>query len=119
MWLEKLWAAWSHLEVGPAWRRGLDQTSSRGPFWTKSVHDSNLWLYSLNINGKRIARIRLGQKPDVVNSSIYIFPHILSAHLIAATLTMTFKPVATQNACPEQNLGGFVSSKSTVGYTFQ
>lgn len=116
--LERPWAAWSHLEVRLAWSRGLDQTSFSGPFWPKSVHGSNLSLYGLNINGKRIAKNGLGQKPDVVNSNVYIFPHILFALLIAAILTTTFKPVTTQKACPEQNLGVFVSSKSTVGCAF-
>lgn len=114
-WLEKLWAAWSHLEVRSAWSRGLDQTSSRGSFWPKSVHSSNMWLYSLNINGKRNW---LGQKPDVVNSNDYIFLHILTALLIAAILTMVLKPVTIQNACPEQNLGVFASCglHFSIGY---
>lgn len=58
------------------------------------------------------------KKPDVVNSDVYIFLHILSALLIAATLTMVLKPVTIQNACPEQNLGVLASSMSAVGCTF-
>lgn len=66
---------------------------------------------------KELPKNWLGQKPDVVNSNVYIFPHIVSALLIAAALNMTFKPVTIQNACPEQSLGGFVSSNSTVDCT--
>lgn len=108
--LQRPWAAWSHLEVGPAWSRWLDQMSSRGLFRPKSIHGPTLWVYGLNINVKRTAKNWLGQKPDVANSNDYIFPHILSALLIAATLSTMFEPVTTQNACPEENLVLWVAS---------
>lgn len=98
-------------EVRSAWSRGLDQTSSRGPF------PSNLNLYIVLICDS-MASILMEKKPDWAKSSVYIFLHILSSLLRAATLTMMLKPVAIQNTCPEQDLGVFASSMSAVGCTF-